>query len=171
MVPHVAENSRRVWLSDIPCWKSFPANFDAAGQFFTDFPAAPPIPHAHHTTHLRSSIYDMSEQTEPLQGDQESPCRRRPEAHQASRLIKITSRMALHVATLDLPGLANQNTNPPPPYKAKIEHNSGFTPKKGKIGRMWRKLLQRKVSQPQSIIQKGVHTHLLTAREREHWFL
>ena len=26
-------------------------------------------------------------------------------------------------------------------------------------------------SQPQSITQKGVHTHPLTAREREHWFL
>ena len=35
-----SENSRRLWLSDIPCWKSFPANFDAAGKFFTDFPAA-----------------------------------------------------------------------------------------------------------------------------------
>ena len=27
-----------------------------------------------------------------------------------------------------------------------------------------------KLSQPQSITQKGVHTDLLTAREREHWF-
>ena len=36
----VSENSRRLWLSEIPCWKSFPANFDAAGKFFTDFPAA-----------------------------------------------------------------------------------------------------------------------------------
>ena len=27
------------------------------------------------------------------------------------------------------------------------------------------------ISQPQSITQKGVHAHLLTAREREHWFL
>ena len=27
------------------------------------------------------------------------------------------------------------------------------------------------VSQPQSITQKGVHAHPLTAREREHWFL
>ena len=32
-----SENSRRLWLSDIPCWKSFPANFDAAGKFCTDF--------------------------------------------------------------------------------------------------------------------------------------
>ena len=30
---------------------------------------------------------------------------------------------------------------------------------------------QRHVSQRQSITQKGVHTHPLTAREREHWFL
>ena len=36
-----SENSRRLWLSEIPCWKSFPANFGAAGNFFTDFPAAP----------------------------------------------------------------------------------------------------------------------------------
>ena len=34
------ENSRRLWLSEIPCWKSFRANFDAAGKFLTDFPAA-----------------------------------------------------------------------------------------------------------------------------------
>ena len=34
-------NSRRLWLSEIRCWRSFPANFDAAGKFFTDFPAAP----------------------------------------------------------------------------------------------------------------------------------
>ena len=37
-----SENSRRLWLSEIPCWKSFPATFDAAGKFFTDFPAAIP---------------------------------------------------------------------------------------------------------------------------------
>ena len=35
-----SENSRRLWLSKIPCWKSFRANFDAAGKFLTDFPAA-----------------------------------------------------------------------------------------------------------------------------------
>ena len=35
-----SENSRRLWLSEIPCWKSFQANFDAAGKFLTDFPAA-----------------------------------------------------------------------------------------------------------------------------------
>ena len=35
-----SENSRRLWLSEIPCWKSFPANFDAAGKVFPDFPAA-----------------------------------------------------------------------------------------------------------------------------------
>ena len=34
-----------------------------------------------------------------------------------------------------------------------------------------RKRRAEKLSQPQSITQKGVHTHLLTAREREHWFL
>ena len=28
-----------------------------------------------------------------------------------------------------------------------------------------------KISEPQSITQKGVHAHPLTAREREHWFL
>ena len=39
-VPPVSENSRRLWLSEIPCWKSFPTNFDAAGKFFTDSPAA-----------------------------------------------------------------------------------------------------------------------------------
>ena len=38
---HLSENSRRLWLSEIPCWKSFPANFDAAGKIFTGFPAAP----------------------------------------------------------------------------------------------------------------------------------
>ena len=27
-----SENSRRLWLSEIPCWKGFPANFDAAGK-------------------------------------------------------------------------------------------------------------------------------------------
>ena len=27
-------------MSEIPCWKSFRANFDAAGKFLTDFPAA-----------------------------------------------------------------------------------------------------------------------------------
>ena len=36
----VSENSRRLWLPEIPCWKSFSANFDAAGKFFTAFPAA-----------------------------------------------------------------------------------------------------------------------------------
>ena len=35
-----SENSRRLWLSKIPCWKGFPANFDAAGKWFPDFPAA-----------------------------------------------------------------------------------------------------------------------------------
>ena len=35
-----SENSRRLWLSEIPCWKGFPANFDAAGKFFPDFLAA-----------------------------------------------------------------------------------------------------------------------------------
>ena len=33
-------NSRRLWLSKIRCWKSFPANFDAAGKLLPDFPAA-----------------------------------------------------------------------------------------------------------------------------------
>ena len=35
-----SENSRRLWLSEIPCWKNCPANFDAAGKLFTNFPAA-----------------------------------------------------------------------------------------------------------------------------------
>ena len=35
-----SENSRRLWLVKIPCWKSFPANLDPAGKSFTDFPAA-----------------------------------------------------------------------------------------------------------------------------------
>ena len=38
---HLSDNSRRLWLSKIRCWKSLPANLDAAGKFFTDFPAAP----------------------------------------------------------------------------------------------------------------------------------
>ena len=33
-----SENSRRLWLFDIPCWKNFLANFDAAGKLFTDSP-------------------------------------------------------------------------------------------------------------------------------------
>ena len=33
---HFSENSRRLWLSEIRCWKSFPANLNAAGKFFTD---------------------------------------------------------------------------------------------------------------------------------------
>ena len=28
----LSENSRRLWLSEIPCWKGFPATFDAAGK-------------------------------------------------------------------------------------------------------------------------------------------
>ena len=28
------------WLSEILSWKGFPANFDAAGKLFPDFPAA-----------------------------------------------------------------------------------------------------------------------------------
>ena len=36
----LSENSRRLWLSEIRCWKSFPANFDAAGKLFPDVPAA-----------------------------------------------------------------------------------------------------------------------------------
>ena len=35
-----SENSRRLWLSEIPCWKGFRANFDAAGKLVTDFPTA-----------------------------------------------------------------------------------------------------------------------------------
>ena len=35
-----SENSRRLWLSEIRCWRSFPANFDAAGKLFPDFSAA-----------------------------------------------------------------------------------------------------------------------------------
>ena len=35
-----SENSRRLWLSKLPCWKGFLANFDAAGKLFPDFPAA-----------------------------------------------------------------------------------------------------------------------------------
>ena len=35
--PLNSENSRRLWLSEIPCWKGFPANFDAAGKFFPIF--------------------------------------------------------------------------------------------------------------------------------------
>ena len=34
-----SENSRRLWLFTIRCWKGFPANFDAAGKWFPDFPA------------------------------------------------------------------------------------------------------------------------------------
>ena len=34
-----SENSRTLWLSEIRCWKSFPANFDAAGKLLPDFPA------------------------------------------------------------------------------------------------------------------------------------
>ena len=30
------ENSRRLWLFEISCWK-FPANFDTAAKFYTDF--------------------------------------------------------------------------------------------------------------------------------------
>ena len=30
----ISENSRRLWLSDIPCWKGFLANLDATGKFF-----------------------------------------------------------------------------------------------------------------------------------------
>ena len=38
-----SENSKRLWLSEIPCWKGFRANFDAAGKLvFPDFPAARP---------------------------------------------------------------------------------------------------------------------------------
>ena len=33
------------------------------------------------------------------------------------------------------------------------------------------RVLKTLVSQRQSIIQKGVHAHPLTARERENWFL
>ena len=33
------------------------------------------------------------------------------------------------------------------------------------------RLLAFVFSQPQSITQKGVHAHLVTAQEREHWFL
>ena len=36
----LSENLRRLWLSEIPCWKGFPANVDAAGKFLPDFPAA-----------------------------------------------------------------------------------------------------------------------------------
>ena len=35
-----SENSRRLWLSEIRYWKSFPANLDAAGKVLADFPAA-----------------------------------------------------------------------------------------------------------------------------------
>ena len=35
-----SEISRRLWLSEIPHWKGFPANFDAGGKLFPDFPAA-----------------------------------------------------------------------------------------------------------------------------------
>ena len=38
--PQDSESLKRLWLFEIPCWKSFPANFDAAGKLFTDFPAA-----------------------------------------------------------------------------------------------------------------------------------
>ena len=34
------ENSRRLWLSEIPCWKAFSGTFDAAGKFFPDVRAA-----------------------------------------------------------------------------------------------------------------------------------
>ena len=34
-----------------------------------------------------------------------------------------------------------------------------------------RYLWQRRISQPQSITQKGAHTNRLTARERDHWLL
>ena len=36
----LSENSRRLWLSEIHAFKGFPANFDAAGERFPDFPAA-----------------------------------------------------------------------------------------------------------------------------------
>ena len=29
------KNSRRLWLSEIPCWKGFPASFDAAGKWYS----------------------------------------------------------------------------------------------------------------------------------------
>ena len=39
---HFSKNakSQRVWLSEILCWKSFLANFGAAGKLFPDFPDA-----------------------------------------------------------------------------------------------------------------------------------
>ena len=39
-IPFKSENSRRPWLSEIPCWKGFAAHSDAAGKWFPDFPAA-----------------------------------------------------------------------------------------------------------------------------------
>ena len=35
-----SESSRRLWLSEIPCWKSFPANIRRCWKLFTDYPAA-----------------------------------------------------------------------------------------------------------------------------------
>ena len=37
---NVSEKRRGLWLSEIPCWIGVPANFDAAGKLFPDFPAA-----------------------------------------------------------------------------------------------------------------------------------
>ena len=38
---NISESSRRLRLSEISCWKGFPASLDAAGKFFPDFPTAP----------------------------------------------------------------------------------------------------------------------------------
>ena len=40
-----------------------------------------------------------------------------------------------------------------------------------RVGRFARIKVEPIISQRQSITQKGVHAHPLTAREREHWFL
>ena len=39
------------------------------------------------------------------------------------------------------------------------------------FARTFPQLCTQNFSKPQSITQEGVHTHPLTAREREHWFL
>ena len=36
----ISKHSRRLWLSESPCWKGCPANSKAAGKFHPHFPAA-----------------------------------------------------------------------------------------------------------------------------------
>ena len=76
-----SENLRRLWLSEIPRFKGFPANFDAAGRFVPKF-------RQHRTLSLPRFGH--------LQGEGKWPLENRPRLQERSWIFSFTPLLSFH---------------------------------------------------------------------------